>query len=254
VQTASLLRWGGNIYSQRGDDGIIREILRRLEVRRGFFIEFGAWDGIYLSNTRLLFEEGWNGLYIEGDATKYRDLRRNYRQYPGILCANGFVTPQRCGWGKTLDEYCDDMNLNDPIDFLSIDIDGLDLNVFESLRRRPTVVCVEGGFSWHPQMKLRVPDEVAAQNLQQPLAVAVESLRAKGYEPICFNQNLYAVEACHAEKFGDIKRDALSLWLDAWYDQSTQFRKALIDFRRNHALIQRCETCVAETVTVELTA
>ena len=44
-----------NNYSQNGEDGIIKEIIKRLKLDKNpnnnWCVEFGAWDGIYLSNT-----------------------------------------------------------------------------------------------------------------------------------------------------------------------------------------------------------
>jgi hypothetical protein len=240
VQRGSLLNFGSNVYSQRGDDGIIREIFRRIGIENGFFIEFGAWDGIYLSNTRLLFENGWSGMFIEGDPKKAKKLKDSYSAFPDVKCVHGFVYPSSSDKQKTLDDFCNE-NKIDQIDFLSIDIDGLDLNIFESLQRRPTLVAIEGGFSWHPQMNVRVPDEVAIKNLQQPLAVMIDAIKTKGYEPICFNQNLYLIDSTKAHKFEDIRHDAESLWLDAYYDQSEAFRSDLARFRRTNALIRKYE-------------
>lgn len=146
VQRGSLLHFGANVYSQRGDDGIVREVFRRLGVGRGFFVEFGAWDGVYLSNTRLLFENGWSGMFIEGDAKKSKQLKARYAGFQDVTCVHGFVYPSASGNSKTLDDFCDHYDIKQ-IDFLSIDIDGLDLNIFEGLRRRPTLVAIEGGFS-----------------------------------------------------------------------------------------------------------
>ena len=78
IQPESLLHYCKNIHSQRGDDGIIAEIFRRLGVQRGFFVEFGGWDGVYLANSRALFESDWGGAFIEADSQKFADLRRNY--------------------------------------------------------------------------------------------------------------------------------------------------------------------------------
>jgi len=146
VQRGSLLHFGSNVYSQRGDDGIIREVFRRLGVNRGFFIEFGAWDGLYLSNSRLLFENGWSGMFIEGDPKKAKLLMERYRTSPDVICIHGFVHPSSDGGHTTLDDFCDEHGV-EQIDFLSIDIDGLDLNIFESLRRRPTLIAIEGGLA-----------------------------------------------------------------------------------------------------------
>ena len=38
-------------HSQNGEDGIIEELLNRLQIKSGWVCEFGAWDGIHLSNT-----------------------------------------------------------------------------------------------------------------------------------------------------------------------------------------------------------
>jgi len=40
-----------NLYSQHGEDGILRELLAALELSLGYFVEFGAWDGKHWSNT-----------------------------------------------------------------------------------------------------------------------------------------------------------------------------------------------------------
>lgn len=90
-----------------------------------------------------------------------------------------------------------------------------------------------------------MPDEVAAKNLQQPLAVTVQAVIAKGYEPICFNQNLYAIDlssvADRADRFEGFRHDAETLWLDAYYDQSDSFRRDLSRFRRTNPLICKFE-------------
>src|ERR1035437_7900395 len=56
IQSKSLLRFYANIYSQRGQDGILREIFSRLNIEKGNFAEFGACDGVLMSNCRLLYE------------------------------------------------------------------------------------------------------------------------------------------------------------------------------------------------------
>ena len=64
----NLLDYKKNISSQYGEDGIIEKIIQILNpLENKFFVEFGAWDGINLSNARLLFEKNWNGMFIEGD-------------------------------------------------------------------------------------------------------------------------------------------------------------------------------------------
>ena len=64
---SSLINFRKNLYSQDGEDGVIEEIFKRLSINKGTFVEFGAWDGKYLSNTFALLQKNWAGVYIEGD-------------------------------------------------------------------------------------------------------------------------------------------------------------------------------------------
>ena len=72
-----MLRFRSNVYSQNGEDGIIGEILRRLNIQKGTFIEFGAWDGVHFCNSRHLVEQGWDGIFIESDNDRFKDLVKN---------------------------------------------------------------------------------------------------------------------------------------------------------------------------------
>ena len=80
----NLSDYSDNTYSQYGEDGIIEEILNRIENKYSldnWCVEFGAWDGIYLSNTcRLIRERNFNAVLIEGDKNKVKELEVNFPQ------------------------------------------------------------------------------------------------------------------------------------------------------------------------------
>ena len=80
-----------NIYSQNGEDGILEELLKRLNINNGWVCEFGAWDGIHLSNTFNLVKNGFDAVFIEGDVNKYNDLLRTVNKYNNIIPINAFV-------------------------------------------------------------------------------------------------------------------------------------------------------------------
>ena len=80
------------------------------------------------------------------------------------------------------------------IDFCSIDIDGPDLEVFESFaERRPDVVCIEGGQMLPPRHP-RLAPEIARHNLQQSLGTMVAAFAARGYALIAAHQDAFFVK------------------------------------------------------------
>ena len=130
-------------YSQSGEDGIIEKIFEAIPAsyKQRMSIEFGAWDGFYLSNTANLWTNGWKGILIEADENKFIDLVQNVADYD-CVCINEFVSyPPENTLEVILERHKVDYS---EIDFLSIDIDGDDWYVFESLDKlKPKVISCE---------------------------------------------------------------------------------------------------------------
>jgi hypothetical protein len=138
--TSPLSSYARNEYSQYGEDGILLRIFDLLGVDRGWCAEFGAWDGIYLSNTHnLIKNHGWQAVLIEADPTKFRDLQNNAPV--GVTCLNrrvSFDPPDN------LDELLAQTDAPADLDLLSIDIDGNDYHVWDTLHAyRPKIVVIE---------------------------------------------------------------------------------------------------------------
>jgi hypothetical protein len=143
MQTFS--NYGSNVYSQFGEDGIIQEIFFRLSsagVRLNHWAcEFGAWDGLDLSNTaRLIKQEGYRAVLIEGDPRRVQQLERNFPS-PAVIKLCSFVTPR----GTTsLESLLAPTEIPRNFDLLSIDIDGLDYFILQSIQSyRPKLICIE---------------------------------------------------------------------------------------------------------------
>lgn len=130
-----------NEYSQFGEDGIIEQLLQRLPSLDKWCVEFGAWDGIHLSNTfHLIKSGGYRPVLIEADRVKFRDLQKNMAPYDAVL-VNEFVT---FDGNNTLDNILGRTPIPRDFDFLSIDIDGNDYWIFDSLDKyRPKLICIE---------------------------------------------------------------------------------------------------------------
>jgi len=63
-------------YSQSGQDEYVINKLKN--IRNGYFVDIGAWDGIEFSNTYALEQEyDWTGLLVECDPAVTRVLKQN---------------------------------------------------------------------------------------------------------------------------------------------------------------------------------
>ena len=133
-----------NIYSQLGEDGIIETVFPFLnkKIEDVFVIEFGAWDGIHLSNTFKLIEQGSAGLLIESDGKKYQDLLKTAEKFPNIIPKNVFV--ESVG-ENTLDNIVKNLDYNfKNLDILSIDIDSVNnLEIWKSTKLNPSILIIE---------------------------------------------------------------------------------------------------------------
>jgi len=165
-ETSAFLRYGRNITSQGGEDGILEKIFDLLYINRGgdddddnddtssrsghndtspYCVDIGAWDGRHLSNTyNLIHHMGWGGMLIEANRSRYEDLCILYGDNSLVLCLHEAVD---IAVGK---EHCllsilKRNGIRPDFDFLCIDIDGADYHMWQSLspHYRPGVVCIE---------------------------------------------------------------------------------------------------------------
>jgi hypothetical protein len=126
-------------YSQFSEDLFIANIFHKKNINKGFFMEFGAWDGKHLSNCRHLYENGWKGCFIEGNKSRFLDLKKNYIHDNNVVLLNVFVDQE----DNTLDNILSKNNIV-KLDLLSIDIDGKDLMSWKTLTKiKPKVVVIE---------------------------------------------------------------------------------------------------------------
>ncbi len=144
MKSPAISSFAKSIYSQNGEDGIIAELLARIESQiplDKWCVEFGALDGIKYSNTyNLIIGKGYRAVLIEGDKKKFRKLCENIPQENVIkLCR--FVTLEG---SSTLEKILRGTSIPIEFDFLSIDIDGCDYHIFSSLNEyQPKIVCIE---------------------------------------------------------------------------------------------------------------
>ncbi len=137
-----LLQFEENVASQCGEDGVIRRALELIDVRDGWCVEFGAWDGRHASNTYALIDRsGYSAVLIESDRARFEALRRTHAGRSGVITLNRLVSfegPDR------LDYILASTPVPRDFDLLSIDIDGNDYHVWDAVADyRPKLVAIE---------------------------------------------------------------------------------------------------------------
>ena len=190
-----------NRYSQNGEDGIIGKILETLPTCNHWCVEFGAWDGIYLSNTRYLIEtQNYNGVLIEANARSFADLLRNNSRNAAVTCINASVGFRE---NDKLDTILAGTQCAKDFDLLSIDIDGNDYHVWKAITGyRPKIVCIEFNPMIPNQVDYVQPADPATKQGASVSAIARLG-KEKGYELVCINDcNCIFVDARYFALFG----------------------------------------------------
>jgi len=231
-----LSHFAKNVTSQNGEDGIIAELFSRIGLTNRRCIEFGAWDGKYLSNTwDLWHNKDWAAMLIEGDRERFLDLQKILAAFPKTVAINAFV-------GASSESHLDAILassgwLDATIDLLSIDIDGDDYHVWEALTNcRPRVVVIE----YNPS----IPPDVAIVQKQgeyfgASAGALLELAKSKGYRLVALtatncvfvaDEDFAKLEIPEVDLLRDFDRSRLSYIVNA-YDGDT--------FLLNHPIFSR---------------
>jgi len=179
ISCATLDQWAQRSWSQEGEDQILRRIFEHK--KNGFYVDVGAHHPKRFSNTFLFYKRGWCGINIDampGSMSKFNKTRpRDINLELGIGEQQGnldyfvFNEPALNGFSRdpsderneadsvyrienvikvdvlplqqVLDNY---LPAGQEIDFMSIDVEGLDFQVLKSNdwnKYRPKYVLVE---------------------------------------------------------------------------------------------------------------
>jgi FkbM family methyltransferase len=165
-------------YSQEGEDMVLKAIFH--QGKKGFYVDIGAHHPQIFSNTLYFYRRGWNGINVDampGSMEGFKKLRRRdinletaISDKQETLTYFAFNEPALNTFSKELAEErmqipkfkllyekqlkterlseVLDMHLprGQHIDFMTIDVEGLDLNVLQSNdwnKYRPTFILIE---------------------------------------------------------------------------------------------------------------
>ncbi len=190
-QSYHLIQYADDVTSQGGEDGVIGKIFEIMKPANSYCVEFGAWNGVHLSNTWALINMmGWGGLLIEGNEEKFLELVGTYVDNHQVQTLNRYV-----GSGNnSLDNILSEAGALQDFDLLSVDIDGNDWYIWESLKDfRPRLVIIEFNPSI-PNDVYFLQDHDPEVNHGASLAALIDLGKQKGYELVAaLNYNAFFV-------------------------------------------------------------
>lgn len=131
-----LLKYSFQVNSQNAEDGIIREIFRRIGTTDRIFLEIGVGDGTE-NNTAFLVTQGWKGSWIDGsDRFVAKATSAGLDKHVGLLSA--FVSREN------INSLLQKLNVPKEFDLFSLDVDFNTYYIWEAMTAyRPRVVVVE---------------------------------------------------------------------------------------------------------------
>lgn len=172
-------------YSQDGEDMILKSIYEGKKGYKGFFVDIGAHHPVRYSNTLFFYKRGWRGINVEPtpaaikpfNVFRRRDINLNIGvgEFKDSLTFYCFNEPALNSFSKEVSEKIvretpkykiikevkiDVLPLSEvfdrylpkgtKIDFLTIDVEGLDFEVLKSNnwdKYKPDVILVEEGLN-----------------------------------------------------------------------------------------------------------
>jgi len=171
--------YGYKVYSQGDEDGIIDAIFHRLGIDTGTFAEIGVENGLEC-NTLLLLHQGWKGFWFEANEDYVKQIQEKFSSVKDLGVGVGKVTREN------INEVFKNAGITE-LDFLSIDIDGMDIYLLEEVNIKPKVICIEYNAKWPAHVcKKPVYDSNYSWNgkdyMGSSLKAITEVANEKGYE------------------------------------------------------------------------
>jgi len=89
-----------NYYSEAGQDVLLKKFFDLEGIEKGFFLDVGSTDGIYISNTYLLEQNEWNGICVEAHPDYAKILEKNRPNSICYHCAAGDEDKNSCDFNS----------------------------------------------------------------------------------------------------------------------------------------------------------
>ena len=200
----NLTKYEEKRFSQHGEAGILKELIRRIDPPR-VFIEIGTETG-HECNCRWLAERDWRGMFIEARADCWTQLVALHKErLARIHCVNAKVTVENL---RTLFAP-----MPRDLGILSVDVDGYDYHLLMTAfvnGYRPAIVVVEVNHRAEGDFVMAYDPDWTWDGQGSEYGAGVEAMTAllerNGYVALGTDStgvNLFAVRAEYADATSD---------------------------------------------------
>lgn len=145
------------VFSENGEDGILLFIFALIGAKNKVLVELGCGDGTQCNTANLLINHGWTGLLVDGDQSSVQYAEWFYNNHP---CTRNWPPTIRKAWitRDSIDKLFQENNIKGEIDLLTIDLDGMDYWIWQSIHFiQPRVVMLEIQDIWGSERAVTIP-------------------------------------------------------------------------------------------------
>lgn len=197
------------VFSQFGDDGIIQYLINNVAIDDPRFVEFGVEKYTECNTRFLLINNNWSGLVIDGSPDNVNHIKKDefYWKYD-LRAVSSFVTRDNINQILTANNFTGEIGL------LSIDVDGNDYWIWESITVvEPTIVILEYNSVFGSEDAVTIPYDPDFTRLRAHFSGLYwgASLKAlcllaqkKGYSFVGSNSNGNNAYFVRTEKIGNL--------------------------------------------------
>lgn len=222
-----LCKYGKRVFCQSDEDGLTVEIIRRLGIKEGRFVELGVGNGTE-NNTLILLSLGFSGAWIGGEDLAFSVPRSSSR----LMFQKAWVTLDNV---TSLVQSAYAFLDSNEVDLISIDLDGNDLYFTEELLSagiKPKIFICEINGIFPPPIKFSVKydpkHEWLRDDYQGASLSAFNDLFIKyGYKLVVCNAatgvNAYFVRDEFSSLFSEVPDDISDIYVEPLHINYTGF-------------------------------
>lgn len=148
---------GFRIFSQNDEDGLLLYIFSLIGTQNKKCIEIASGTPHGANTTNLICNWGWHGLLVDSDINAIKQSIHFYKNHKDTLLYPPVITNE---WvtKDNVNKILKNNKFTGIIDLLSLDLDGIDYWVWDSLKEiSPRVVIAEYRYIWGEKKSVTVP-------------------------------------------------------------------------------------------------